>query len=602
MGQTPTASELDRAHTAPQFGAHTSLSEKLLAVAIRAQNFTGSTGTAIALTEGGDDMVCRANWGTSAPEVGAKLSIEHSFTGLCVRTGEPVRCDDAQKDPRVNAEACRALGISAIAAVPVRRGLKVIGVLAAFSDTANAFSEKHLLILGTLSEVIVELLDDPHPVRPLPEAAKAAPSPAEPAVVTSAPIVVPSALQPQRVNFEQAELPKPSAVLAAPPVKVGEPASAKPVMTPPPRPAEPQDAPAVAAPPAAPVAPPLPMVTPATLSAAGSNAGKAKISAVERSSTAGAQKKRQTFKDEVLPAAMDPGMAKFAARTLQTTAPAGEKVREHDETLAFQALEAQSRGGHRWLWAIGVFAAFVMLVAAGWKLHVSRTPQAVEPAAPSTTAGAAPAPVAESTSSAAAPSEQVVEVRPPAPEVSKQSPFSPPPMANVVTTRLGSAAPAPRPSEAPARNPEMRKEPQAVVEATGPVRVPKAAARSQASEPAAPQLALATPAAFPTLANPAPAAVAAPTSRLLPAQLMHRVSPAYPELARRMQASGNVVLSATITKEGKVGDVRWVKGNALFRDSSISAVKQWHYKPATLNGEAVDSDLEIVLQFKPPAR
>lgn len=602
MGHSPTASELDRAHTAPQFGAQTSLSEKLLAVAIRAQNFTGSTGIAIALAEGGDDMVCRANWGTSAPEVGAKLTMEHSFTGLCVRTGEPVRCDDAQKDPRVNAEACRALGISAIAAVPVRRGLKVIGVLAAFSDTANAFSEKHLLILGTLSEVIVELLDDPHPVQPLPETAQPAPALADkPAALTSEPVAAPSVVEPPPVKAEEPEPPKPSAIMAAP-VKIEEPASPKPVMTAPERPAEPQDTPAVAAPPVAPVAPPLPIVTPATLSASGSNAGKPKTSAVERSSISAAQKKRQTPKDEVLPAAMDPGTAKFAARRLQTTAPAGEKVRGHDETLAFQALEAQSRSGHRWLWAMGVFVAFAILVAAGWKLHVTRTPHAAEPAPPSTTA-AAPAAVAEPSSSAAAPSEQVVEVRPPASEVPKQSPFSPPPMANVVTTRLGSAAPAPPPSEPPARSPEVRKEPQAVVEATGPVRVPKApAARSQASEPAAPQLALATPAALPNLANPAPAAVAAPTSRLLPAQLMHRVAPAYPELARRMQASGNVVLSATITRDGKVGDVRWVKGNALFRDSSVNAVKQWRYKPATLNGEAVESDLEIVLQFKPPSR
>jgi len=163
QGQVP--SEVEQARTAPEFGAHTPLSEKLLAVAIRAQNFTGSTGVAIALAEG-DQMVCRANWGTSAPEVGATLSLENSFTGLCVRTGEPLRCDDAQSDPRVDPEACQALEISAIAAAPVHRGLKVIGVIAAFSDTSNAFTDKHLLILTMLADVVVELLDDPHPSSP----------------------------------------------------------------------------------------------------------------------------------------------------------------------------------------------------------------------------------------------------------------------------------------------------------------------------------------------------------------------------------------------------------------------------------------------------
>jgi len=170
QGQFP--SEVEQARTAPEFGPHTPLSEKLLAVAIRAQNFTGSTGVAIALAEG-DQMVCRANWGTSAPEVGATLSLENSFTGLCVRTGEPLRCDDAQSDPRVDPEACQALGISAIAAAPVHRGLKVIGVIAAFSDTSNAFTDKHLLILIMLADVVVELLDDPHPVQPLPRAVEA---------------------------------------------------------------------------------------------------------------------------------------------------------------------------------------------------------------------------------------------------------------------------------------------------------------------------------------------------------------------------------------------------------------------------------------------
>jgi signal transduction protein with GAF and PtsI domain len=131
-------------------------------------------------------MVCRANWGTSAPEVGTKLNIEHSFTGLCVRTGEPVRCDDAQTDPRVDPEACRALGISAVAAAPLRRGPEVIGVIAAFSDTPRAFTDKHVRILATISDVIVELLDDRQPVQPLSQIVEIAPGPARAAGIVQA--------------------------------------------------------------------------------------------------------------------------------------------------------------------------------------------------------------------------------------------------------------------------------------------------------------------------------------------------------------------------------------------------------------------------------
>jgi protein TonB len=90
-------------------------------------------------------------------------------------------------------------------------------------------------------------------------------------------------------------------------------------------------------------------------------------------------------------------------------------------------------------------------------------------------------------------------------------------------------------------------------------------------------------------------------SRVLAAQLLSRVEPVYPDAARRLRVSGKVVVKATITRNGTVGNVRWVSGNDLFRDATVTAVKQWRYKPATLNGQPVESDLEIVLQFNRPS-
>ena len=66
-----------------------------------------------------------------------------------------------------------------------------------------------------------------------------------------------------------------------------------------------------------------------------------------------------------------------------------------------------------------------------------------------------------------------------------------------------------------------------------------------------------------------------------------------------MNISGKVVLKATITKTGSVGNLEWVSGNEMFRPGALAAVKQWRYKPATLNGQSVESELQIVLQFKP---
>ena len=138
-------------------------------------------------------------------------------------------------------------------------------------------------------------------------------------------------------------------------------------------------------------------------------------------------------------------------------------------------------------------------------------------------------------------------------------------------------------------------------EATGPVRK-LAVVQPQLSEAQALQLPLVSAGSLPELPNPASAPGLPPTSRIVPAQLVYRTSPVYPEVARRFHISGKVILKATITKNGTVGDVHWVGGNPVFRDSCISAIKQWSYKPANLNGQPVESDLEIVLQFGMSAR
>ena len=60
--------------------------DDLAVVAQRAQAFTNASGVAIALSEGNaDEIVCRARSGASAPEVGAALRVEGTFTGLCIR-------------------------------------------------------------------------------------------------------------------------------------------------------------------------------------------------------------------------------------------------------------------------------------------------------------------------------------------------------------------------------------------------------------------------------------------------------------------------------------------------------------------------------------
>jgi TonB family protein len=571
--QGPVSTELEQAHTAPDFGAHTPLSEKLLAIAIRAQNFTGSSGIAIALTEG-QEMICRANWGTSAPEVGTRLSVEHSFTGLCVRAGEPQRCDDAQSDPRVDAEACRALGISAIAAAPVRRGLKVIGVIAAFSDTPNAFTHKHLLILSTLSEVIVELLEDP--VQPLPPIVAGVPDLARAAAAVQATVAPLAGSVTVTARVKDSATFQPEAAIAATAPNLAEPPVEVPVPS-----AAGESVALVQLPPVdATLTPP---------SGASTSVGIARASAPERATARRENAARRPT--EILPAAMDPGSLPNVSKTSAQVVPFKTPEKPFAEVSAtdtptFAAL-GDSTPHPRWLLPAAVVAIVAVLGIAGWRWQVARKAStATQSSAPLQQPQAPQPDVAQEGKASGANS-----IEP------QNNPFSPPQMTTV-------APPAKtKPTLELAADVPLRRTPQPVVETAGPVRRPGTTGVSkvaQVPEAQPPQLALAAPDLPTVLAKPAAAAVTAPVSRVAAAQLVRRVEPIYPEAARRLRLSGKVVVKATITKAGNVGNVRWVSGSDLFRDATVAAVKQWRYKPASLNNQPIESDLEIVLQFNRP--
>ena len=93
--------------------AQSDLDAALQLLADRAQYITGASGAAIALRrDGRDDMLCRASSGTNAPELGALLSTEFGLSGESVRTRQLLRCDDAERDARVNREVCQQMGIA----------------------------------------------------------------------------------------------------------------------------------------------------------------------------------------------------------------------------------------------------------------------------------------------------------------------------------------------------------------------------------------------------------------------------------------------------------------------------------------------------------
>lgn len=131
------------------------LDAALQLLAERAQYITGASGAMIALRRGDhNDMLCRATTGTHAPELGALFSMEYGFSGESVRTRQLLRCDDAERDSRVNREGCRQLGIASVVVSPVLSDQQVLGVFELFSGKPHAFDDHALSALRRLSEMV----------------------------------------------------------------------------------------------------------------------------------------------------------------------------------------------------------------------------------------------------------------------------------------------------------------------------------------------------------------------------------------------------------------------------------------------------------------
>jgi periplasmic protein TonB len=86
-------------------------------------------------------------------------------------------------------------------------------------------------------------------------------------------------------------------------------------------------------------------------------------------------------------------------------------------------------------------------------------------------------------------------------------------------------------------------------------------------------------------------------ARVAEANLIRDVSPQYPPEAGRARLEGTVVLMAVIDKDGSVKDVRVESGLPILAQAAIDAVKQWRYKPYLVDGEPVEVDSRITINF-----
>jgi putative methionine-R-sulfoxide reductase with GAF domain len=134
--------------------AELDLEPAISAITERAQHLTGATGAAIAL-RAGDEIVCRARAGRTAPDLGVRLQTDTGISAEAVRSGEIMLCHDAERNPRVDLASCRRLGIRSILVSPLRHYRRTLGVFEVLSSSPGAFDERDVATMQLLSGMMV---------------------------------------------------------------------------------------------------------------------------------------------------------------------------------------------------------------------------------------------------------------------------------------------------------------------------------------------------------------------------------------------------------------------------------------------------------------
>jgi len=80
--------------------------------------------------------------------------------------------------------------------------------------------------------------------------------------------------------------------------------------------------------------------------------------------------------------------------------------------------------------------------------------------------------------------------------------------------------------------------------------------------------------------------------------LIHKIVPQYPAIPRTIHLEGTVVLQATISKSGTIENLRVVSGPAMLQQAALDAVAQWRYRPYLLNGEPVEVETTVNVEFR----
>ena len=98
--------------------------------------------------------------------------------------------------------------------------------------------------------------------------------------------------------------------------------------------------------------------------------------------------------------------------------------------------------------------------------------------------------------------------------------------------------------------------------------------------------------------RPAPPPVKPPRITVLRmATPLHKVEPVYPALAKQARVSGTVELLGVLGTDGRIHELKVLRGHPLLINAALEAVRQWIFEPTLLNGQAVEVSAPITVNF-----
>jgi len=84
---------------------------------------------------------------------------------------------------------------------------------------------------------------------------------------------------------------------------------------------------------------------------------------------------------------------------------------------------------------------------------------------------------------------------------------------------------------------------------------------------------------------------------MMEGNLVHRIDPTYPAIAKTAGVQGIVLVRAVISSYGRIEQAQVISGSPLLSAAALEAIRQWKYRPYVLNGTPIEVETEITVNF-----